>query len=289
MAKKMTFGLIVGNRGFFPGPPGEERPRGNDRGAERRRVRRGLPQRGTDQVRRRGNARRGQAVRGTVPRRRDEIDGVIVTLPNFGEERAIADTLRLADLNVPVLVQATPDTAGKMTIADRRDSFCGKMSACNNLKQYGIPYSLTTLHTEAPDSARVQEGPRLVRRRLPRRERPAQAAHRRHRRAPGRVQHGPLQREAAGSERHRRRDHRPVRDLRPHREDEGRRPRRAGEAEGDPVLCQHRGCAPARAAQDGQARARSSTAGCRPTTWTPAPCSAGPRWKSTSAWCPARS
>src|SRR5207244_11116553 len=59
----------------------------------------------------------------------------------------------MADLNVPVLVQATPDTPGRMSIADRRDSFCGKMSACNNLKQYGIPYSLTTLHTEAPDSA----------------------------------------------------------------------------------------------------------------------------------------
>ena len=39
-----------------------------------------------------------------------------------------------------------------MTITHRRDSFCGKMSACNNLKQYGIPYSLTTLHTEMPDS-----------------------------------------------------------------------------------------------------------------------------------------
>jgi L-fucose isomerase-like protein len=39
-----------------------------------------------------------------------------------------------------------------MTIADRRDSFCGKMSVCNNLRQYGIPYSLTTLHTEAPNS-----------------------------------------------------------------------------------------------------------------------------------------
>ena len=39
-----------------------------------------------------------------------------------------------------------------MTIKDRRDSFCGKMSACNNLSQYGIPYSLTTRHTEAPTS-----------------------------------------------------------------------------------------------------------------------------------------
>ena len=58
----------------------------------------------------------------------------------------------MAGLDVPVLVQATPDTPGRMTIRDRRDSFCGKMSACNNLKQYGIAYSLTTLHTEAPDS-----------------------------------------------------------------------------------------------------------------------------------------
>ena len=82
----------------------------------------------------------------------DAIDGVVVTLPNFGDERAIADTLRLAGLRVPVLVQATPDTQSKMTITHRRDSFCGKMSACNNLQQYGIPYSLTTLHTESPDS-----------------------------------------------------------------------------------------------------------------------------------------
>ncbi len=77
---------------------------------------------------------------------------MIITLPNFGEERGLADALRLADLRVPVLIQATPDHAGKMSIAFRRDSFCGKMSICNNLKQYRIPYSLTRLHTEAPDS-----------------------------------------------------------------------------------------------------------------------------------------
>ena len=83
---------------------------------------------------------------------RDEIDGVLVTLPNFGDERAIANALRWADLNVPVLVQAFPDDAAKMTIADRRDSFCGKMSACNNLVQYGIKFSLTTLHTVDPEN-----------------------------------------------------------------------------------------------------------------------------------------
>jgi len=36
-------------------------------------------------------------------RHRETLDGVIVTLPNFGDERAIADTLRMAGLNVPVL------------------------------------------------------------------------------------------------------------------------------------------------------------------------------------------
>jgi L-fucose isomerase-like protein len=39
-----------------------------------------------------------------------------------------------------------------MKISDRRDSFCGKMSACNNLMQYGIPYSITARHTVQPNS-----------------------------------------------------------------------------------------------------------------------------------------
>src|SRR6202142_785902 len=85
-------------------------------------------------------------------RNRERIDGILVTLPNFGEERAIADTLRLADLRVPVLIQATPDDPKKMTIAFRRASFCGKMSACNNVRHNGIPYPLTTLPPESPDS-----------------------------------------------------------------------------------------------------------------------------------------
>jgi L-fucose isomerase-like protein len=83
---------------------------------------------------------------------RDEINGILVTLPNFGDERGVANAIRLAGLNVPVLMQATPDEVGKMAITDRRDSFCGKMSACNNLRQYGIPYTLTALHTVALNS-----------------------------------------------------------------------------------------------------------------------------------------
>ena len=82
---------------------------------------------------------------------RDEIIGVLIILPNFGEEGPIVNTLRWAELDVPVLVQAFPDEVGLMSIAHRRDSFCGKMSTCNNLKQFGIKYSLTTLHTVDPE------------------------------------------------------------------------------------------------------------------------------------------
>ena len=150
--KKMTMGLIVGNRGFFPdhlAKTGREEMLRvlQDAGVE---VVALTPEESKyGAVETREESRRCAEL---FKRNRDRIDGIIVTLPNFGEERAIADTLRLADLRVPVLIQATPDDPPKMTIASRRDSFCGKMSVCNNLMQYGIPYSLTTRHTEAPDS-----------------------------------------------------------------------------------------------------------------------------------------
>lgn len=81
---------------------------------------------------------------------RDIIEGVLVCLPNFGDEKGVADTLRLANLDVPVLVQAYPDDLSQLSVERRRDAFCGKISVCNNLRQYGIPFSLTTEHTVYP-------------------------------------------------------------------------------------------------------------------------------------------
>ena len=75
-----------------------------------------------------------------------EIEGILVVLPNFGDEKGIADTIRLSELDVPVLVQATPDDLDKMQPSNRRDAYCGKISVCNNLYQYGIKYSLTNKH-----------------------------------------------------------------------------------------------------------------------------------------------
>ena len=78
---------------------------------------------------------------------RDEIDGIVVSLPNFGFEIGIINAISDADLNVPVLVQACDDENDKVDLDSRRDAFCGKISVCNNLYQYGIPFTDTTLHT----------------------------------------------------------------------------------------------------------------------------------------------
>jgi len=152
MNNRQTFGLLVGSRGFFPGHLAR---------SGREQMIAALEAAGYDVI----CPTPEQTTHGAVQSREDakqcaqlfrrnadRISGIVLSLPNFGEEKAIADTLRISDLRVPVLVQAFPDTAGKMTIADRRDSFCGKMSACNNLSQFRIPYSLTTLHTETPES-----------------------------------------------------------------------------------------------------------------------------------------
>ena len=78
---------------------------------------------------------------------RDRIDGIIVSLPNFGFEIGIINAISVADLNVPILVQACDDENDKVDLDSRRDAFCGKISVCNNLYQYGIPFTDTTRHT----------------------------------------------------------------------------------------------------------------------------------------------
>jgi len=152
MKKQVTLGLIVGNRAFFPSHLALSGRETMLRVLEEEGIR--IVALGTE------DTEHGSVVTlddshkcaDLFKAHREQIDGILVTLPNFGEERAIANVLRFADLNVPVLIQAFPDDPPRMSIADRRDSFCGKMSACNNLRQYGIAYSLTTLHTVDPDS-----------------------------------------------------------------------------------------------------------------------------------------
>lgn len=81
-----------------------------------------------------------------------EIEGIIVCLPNFGEETGVADAIKMSGLNVPILIQACDDDLDKLQLENRRDAYCGKLSLCSNLYQYGIPYSLTARHTCPVDS-----------------------------------------------------------------------------------------------------------------------------------------
>jgi L-fucose isomerase-like protein len=145
--KPPTFGVIVGNRGFFPD--------GLVRDGRRQLLdiltRHGLEYVAPSEddtkfgaVETFADARRCAEL---FARHRETIDGIIVTLPNFGDEKGVAETIKSAGLNVPILIHAEPDDLERLTLERRRDSFCGKISVCNNLNQAGIPFSLTRQHT----------------------------------------------------------------------------------------------------------------------------------------------
>jgi L-fucose isomerase-like protein len=151
-ARPVTLGVIVGNRGFFPAHLALSGRKTILQVLEKAGINAILPGEEETKVGAIVSLEEARLCADLFKKHRDEIDGILVTLPNFGEERAIGDVLRFANLDVPVLIHAFSDDAERMSIADRRDSFCGKMSACNNLRQLGIKYSLTSQHTMNPES-----------------------------------------------------------------------------------------------------------------------------------------
>jgi len=151
--KKTTFGVIVGNRGFFPDVLAKQGRKDildvlKKNGFAT--VTPSMQQTKYGSVETFDDAKKCAALFAENSRK---IDGIIVTLPNFGDEKGVAEAVKRAGLNVPILIHAEPDVPAKMTIADRRDSFCGKISICNNLRQAGIPYTLTKSHTVKVTSA----------------------------------------------------------------------------------------------------------------------------------------
>jgi len=152
MNMSITLGIVVGNRGFFPAhlcDTGRKQILATLEKVDMGTVI--LPTTATKfgAVESMGDA---QKCADLFKENADKIDGILVTLPNFGDERGVANTIRWCGLRVPVLVHAFNDDPKIMTIKDRRDSFCGKMSVCNNLRQYGVPFTLTRLHTDDPES-----------------------------------------------------------------------------------------------------------------------------------------
>lgn len=147
--KKMCFGIIIGTRAFF----NSELARDVRKHLLETLTREGydyviLPEdstpTGSSSIETRED---GLKCASLFREHRDRIDGIIVSLPNFGFEIGIINAISVANLNVPVLVQACDDENDKVDLDSRRDAFCGKISVCNNLYQYGIPFTDTSFHT----------------------------------------------------------------------------------------------------------------------------------------------
>jgi len=146
----ITLGIIIGNRDFFPDvlvPEARKDITALLQAAGIASVMLSPEQSKLGGVETHADARKCSEL---FRQQRDAIDGVLVLLPNFGDEKGVADALKLANLNVPVLVQAYPDDLNALGVARRRDAFCGKISVCNNLKQANIPFTLTTRHVVHP-------------------------------------------------------------------------------------------------------------------------------------------
>ena len=152
MQKKLSFGLIVGTRGIFNPKLAQE---------GRMQLLKKLDSLDYSYVILPKNATPNGAIETLADAHKcaelfkheqDQIDGVIVVLPNFGDELGVVQTLNLSKLNVPVLVQACNDRVDTVDVKSRRDAFCGKLSVCNNLYQYGIPFTDTSEHTCDIDS-----------------------------------------------------------------------------------------------------------------------------------------
>jgi len=150
--QKLTFGLIIGTRDIFSAKLGI---------AAREILLRKMEAQGHDYIilpvaeTESGsidNYEDGKKCAKLFSQNRDIIDGIIIVLPNFSNELGIVNAIKIANLNVPILVQAIDDDNDKVDVYSRRDAFCGKISVCNNFYQYGIPFTDTVYHTYPLDS-----------------------------------------------------------------------------------------------------------------------------------------
>ena len=150
MKQKITFALLFANRGFFPGEVIADARRELCEAVSRA----GFDYLLMDESETRYGAvetiAEGKKYAAFLEQNRGRFDGIIVSLPNFGDENGASVALKNA--GVPILVQAYPDEIGKMDFARRRDALCGKFAICNILRQNNIPYTLTEKFVVRPDT-----------------------------------------------------------------------------------------------------------------------------------------
>jgi len=145
---RVTFGVIVGNRGFFPDALAKE---------GRRDILKVLKDSGYDSVALSMTETKFGAVEtfedakkcaALFASKADKIDGIIVTLPNFGDERGVAEAVKRSGLNVPILIQAEEDAAGQMAVLE------ATLQALENIQAPGGIVHLPFEWLEAPKEVR---------------------------------------------------------------------------------------------------------------------------------------
>ena len=157
--KKITFALYYGNRGFFPGEViasarAEMKKAVKNSAFSFIEMDEKLTRFGAVET-----IEEGKKYAEFLKKHEGEFQGVIVCLPNFGDENGAYYALK--DAGVPILIQAYPDEIGKMDFAHRRDSVCGKIAMCNVLRQAGIKYTLTKKFAVNPLSKDFAEDLRI--------------------------------------------------------------------------------------------------------------------------------
>ena len=149
-AKKSTFALFFGNRGFFPA---------SLQASAREELTGILKELGYATILMDATATRygavetsaeGELYRQFLQQHHGEFDGVILCLPNFGDETGAVAALK--DAGVPILIQAYPDDLDKMSPELRLDAFCVKFSIMDVFYQYGVKFTTLNPHVIAPGS-----------------------------------------------------------------------------------------------------------------------------------------
>jgi len=151
---KTTFALFFGNRGFFPASliasAREEFTRElNALGHEVLILDTEATRYGAVET-----PQEGEVYANFLRANRGKFGGVIICLPNFGDETGAVAALQ--EGGVPVWIQAYPDEYDKMGPTLRRDSFCGKISIMDVFRQYGVKFTALKPHTVKPGSQRFK-------------------------------------------------------------------------------------------------------------------------------------